>query len=82
MAGDPKRWKDKKGSLLEGMLPRIAASFIRVALEERREREKERAIEQERKRKNEDSARLYRLIKEEKGKSRRIVSCHKRLDAC
>ena len=65
---DPKRWRDKKDSLLEGILPRIVASFIRIALAERTERDKERAAEQERQRKNKDRARLYRLIEEEKAK--------------
>ena len=71
---DPKRWKDKKNSLLEGILPRIVASFIRIALAERTERDKERAADQERQRKNKDRARLHRLIKEEKA---RVEALHR-----
>jgi hypothetical protein len=64
----PKRWKDKKGIVLEGMLPQMVASFIRIALVEKQREEIRLAERREAQRREEERARLQASIKAEKAK--------------
>lgn len=54
------------------------ATILCIGLAERTERDKERAADQERQRKNKDRARLHRLIKEEKV---RVEALHRTMGA-
>jgi hypothetical protein len=64
----PKRWKDRKSSRLEDLLPQVVAGFVRIALAERAEKERRATEEQERQRRVEERAQLEQLIKTEQSR--------------
>jgi hypothetical protein len=68
---DRKKWTDGK-SRLEEQLCRIVAGFIRLALADRAEKEKQAAAERERQRLAQEQALLEGLIKAEKSKVRAL----------
>src|SRR6202046_5609521 len=61
-----KRWRDRKATSLEAILPHIVASFIQTALEERDREEKRQAQRQEEQRREEEREKLASAIKDEK----------------
>src|ERR1700735_2735092 len=61
-----KRWRDRKATSLEAILPHIVASFIQTALEERDREEKRQAQSQEEQRREEEREKLASAIKDEK----------------
>lgn len=67
-----KRWKDRKSVHLEAWLPQVLAGFIRIALIDRADREKRLVEENERRRREEELARLEQSIKTEEARIRAL----------